>query len=907
VRRPEGAELRRHLRLNVTLPALRESPEGQHQEKVVNLSASGLALATASRLSPGAVQRITLLAPDPGVKVTLDAVVVRVHADARDGGFVAGMRFTVLDAQTVDLLTKLMLSALGTPSGKRASPRLEVTVEVFWASAGYVATSPLQLLNVSHAGALLNGTSLPGPGTRGLLSLRPDEGSDLLTVPAEIVWRREEDDGTLAGIRFGNDPQIAELVGGIVRSLLLHRGKGGAPAEQPTEGTRIGGFELGRLLFRGRSLEVYAAQPIDAAVQTAGAQDIALKRFHGVPLEVAEWTERFLAAARIGAHLHNHPGVVRVYSAIADTQECWLATELVNGKSLEEGIRAGLPVGNALATAQQVLATLEDCHHYVLTEDGGHVEVLHGDLRPGNVLLTEDGAVKLTGFGSAFERLPERLSYLPPEILAGTSPSPQSDVYQAGVLLYEALTGVLPFAADTPRMLMTSIAAGPPPPSKLNTQVPQAVDALVLSALAADPAARPQGAGAFAEALSQLDLKSPREVATVVSAPLASPAAADPGAFRRGQAVEVWEPLKSLLEPGDTLGRYEVLGKLAEGGMAELYLARSPKQPEPVVIKTILPSRAAEHDVVTMFMTEARVASQIDHPNVVRISDVGFDRNSPFIVMEYFPGRTLIELILALSRRQMRMPPAIAARIIADCCEGLHFAHTLKDINGAPLHIVHRDVTSKNVQVGYSGDVKLLDFGIARAAGVSRLTRPGHVRGTAAYVSPEQITGGRVSAATDVWALGVNLYLMLTGAMPFGGKTDLEVLKAVKEKNAADPRQLRVDAPEPLARAALRALQKAPGERYESALAMRDEVMRAPVASPADVAALVGTLFPKADPERLRVEALLTFRPHKGPRASSPKPVRALKQRSSGPWIALAAAVGGASIVGAVLLWLLRR
>jgi serine/threonine-protein kinase len=974
VRRPD-AEQRRHLRLNVALPARRKTPDGWAEERLLNLSASGLGLYTLTRLRWGAIERIAFAAPDDSVHITLDAEVMRVHATAKGDGYVIGLRFTYLDAQAVDQLTAVMLGALQRASGQRTSPRLEVHAEVFWTSAGYIATSPIELLNVSQSGALLQGAVLPAALSRGLLSLRPDEGMDLITVPAEIVWRRAAGERTMAGVRFGGDPQSVDLIRRIIRALLM-RESGVSAAPVLPAGTRIGDFELVELLQEGRQLELYLARPVEGSTQTAGAAEVVIKRYHGP--DVALWTERFLAAARAGAHLHNHPGVVRVYQAMADIDACCLVTERVKGASVDEQLKEAstkgehLSVPATLTMAQQLLVTLEDCHHYLLNEDGGHLEVLHGDLRPSNVLVTDQGAVKLTGFGTPFETTPERLPYVPPEVLEGKKGTAQSDVYQVGVLLYEALTGVLPFVADSPRALLGAILAGPTAPSRLNVKVAPAIDAVVLSALSADPTVRPSGAGAFAEALvlaetaaasqaavavtapsPKLDVPSamPTDEMTALGGPLGgetnpratvivagpqdetlvekrptleptaetrpvventvetllgsvgpAPEMGTDAGFKRGQKVEPWVPVRSLIARGDTIGRYSVLGKLAEGGMAELFLARAPGQRDPLVVKTIHPGRTSERDVVTMFMTEARLASRIHHANVVRILDVGFDRYSPFIAMEYFAGRTLIEAMLELAHLAKPMPCDVAAKIIADCCAGLHHAHTLKDKAGAPLHIVHRDVTSKNLQIGYSGETKILDFGIARAVGVARLTRPGHVRGTAAYVSPEQINGGRVSPATDVWALGVNLYLMLTGSMPFGGKTDLEVLIAVKEKAAADPRKLRPDAPEALALAALKALQKVPGDRYATALEMRDDILKAKVASPAEVAALMESLFPPADPERARVNALLT--------TPAPTPdVPTVVGERSGPsalGVFLAAGAGVSALLG-LLYWLLKR
>src|SRR5581483_264540 len=307
------------------------------------------------------------------------------------------------------------------------------------------------------------------------------------------------------------DDRAKDLITQMLRSFLFVPRPAPEGVQPSTPGMRIGGFELGPLYCRGRSVAVYRARALNPAAETAGESEVALKHFRGAPEDVAVWTGRFLASVEMGRYLYSHPGVARVYSAMGDARECWLAVELMRGSSLEEGLgelaRKGqeVPIDALLSVVREVLSTLDDCHRFIVGLDGDHLEVLHGDLRASNVLINADGEVKLAGFGSPFRNTPQTLPWLPPEVLAGKVPTPQADVYQVGVLLYEALTGVLPFRADTAEALRLAIAIGAAPPSRLNREVPGSVEKLVLAALSEDPDARPPGAAAFAEAMLLLE------------------------------------------------------------------------------------------------------------------------------------------------------------------------------------------------------------------------------------------------------------------------------------------------------------------------------------------------------------------------------------------------------------------
>jgi serine/threonine protein kinase len=861
----QGSELRRHVRLAVDLDARRKTGDSFTDERVLNLSTGGLALATNTKLPLGSLEQLVVIAPDQSFQASLQAEVVRLHGTKEAGSYVAGLRFRVLDAAAIQKIEELMLSALTMPRGKRAAPRLEVRHEVFWSSGGWSGASQLELINVSQTGALLSGQQTPPPNALGLLSLRADGSDDLLAVPAQIVWVRKEGEGQLAGVRFGSDPSATLLVRRILQRLLFHHPRPAEDAPAAAVGTKIGEYELGAKLCRGQACEIYRA--------TGASGPVALKRFCGNPADVEAWTGRFLSQARLGPRLSHHPGVVKVYSAIADAEECWLATELYEGPSLEqrmvEAAKTGkrLPVAQVVDLAIKLLSTLEDCHSYMTDDDGEPVVVLHGDIRPSNVLFGPDGSPKLLGFGVPFEARAERLAWLPPEALRGREVGPHSDVYQVGVLLYEALSGVLPFRADSSRTLLNAILDGPAPLEEVNPDVPEAIANLVRAALREDPRTRPQSALELAEALSDLDLALLQPANPDFEIDIVEDLPTDQlPAYKPFQHVPVPAPAPlptepppaGSVQPGDRIGRYQVVGKLTEGGMAELFVTRAEGVPWPVVVKTIHPAKARESEVVTLFMNEARLVSQIEHPNIVRITDIGFDRLSPFIAMEYFASRTLAQVVIALAEAGKPMPIELAAYVIAEVCAGLECAHTLRDMNGKPQHVVHRDVTAKNILIGYSGGVKVVDFGIARAATVPRSTSPGHIRGTAGWVSPEQVQGAPVTPATDVWALGVNLYMMLVGALPVKGKSDPEVLAQILDDEPIGVRRIRPEVPADLADVLPRALAKSPVDRFPSAADMRDETLPfVPADARARLQALMESLFPtQSDPERLRVAKL---------------------------------------------------
>ena len=216
--------------------------------------------------------------------------------------------------------------------------------------------------------------------------------------------------------------------------------------------------------------------------------------------------------------------------------------------------------------------------------------------------------------------------------------------------------------------------------------------------------------------------------------------------------------------------------------MAEIYLARHGNLVglrTLVVVKRILPQLARNPQFVEMFLDEARISAAVDHPNVVRIFEVGSAEGTYFQAMELIQGESVSRIVSLLRDRQQLMPKIVAVSVAAAAAAGLHHAHTLEDAGGTPLGIVHRDVSPQNILVSFQGAVKVIDFGIAKARGRLGNRQAGNLRGKVSYLSPEQVRNQSPDPRSDVFALGVVLWEMLTGERLFAGQTDKDILIAI--------------------------------------------------------------------------------------------------------------------------------
>ncbi|HYO55651.1 protein kinase domain-containing protein [Archangium sp.] len=274
-------------------------------------------------------------------------------------------------------------------------------------------------------------------------------------------------------------------------------------------------------------------------------------------------------------------------------------------------------------------------------------------------------------------------------------------------------------------------------------------------------------------------------------------------------------------------GPYVLVRKLAEGGMAEIFLAKrlgADGFEHNVVIKRMLSRLSGLPEFVEMFRDEARLAAMLAHPNIVQSQGLGFTEGCYYICMEYLAGEDFSTTVRTASFRGEYVPVPLVLRVLADAARGLHFAHEFTDESGRRLNIVHRDISPSNLYVTYEGQVKVLDFGISKYESRQARTRIGMVKGKYLYMAPEQARGGQVDRRADIFSLGVSLYEALTHVRPFARDNDLAVLNALLKGDYQPPRALRPALSPELESVVLRAMADDPVNRHASAAEFADDL-----------------------------------------------------------------------------------
>ncbi len=289
--------------------------------------------------------------------------------------------------------------------------------------------------------------------------------------------------------------------------------------------------------------------------------------------------------------------------------------------------------------------------------------------------------------------------------------------------------------------------------------------------------------------------------------------------------------MTELEDKSEVIGRYELLTRLATGGMAELFLARErglAGLERLVVIKRILPHLADQPSFVEMFLREARIVARLSHPNVVQIYELGQEEDSYHIAMEYIHGSTVRELLLLAQQEGKQMPLDVGLTIVEQTCRGLHAAHQLRDLDGQPLGLVHRDISPHNLMCTTDGHVKLLDFGVAKSTAASvEATYSGNLKGKFAYLSPEQCLHEPLDRRSDIFAMGIVMWEMFTMRRLFKRKTELDMMQAVIGGKVPPPQRFREDLPTPIQEVILRALATEREDRFDSAETLREAMAEA--------------------------------------------------------------------------------
>ncbi len=325
------------------------------------------------------------------------------------------------------------------------------------------------------------------------------------------------------------------------------------------------------------------------------------------------------------------------------------------------------------------------------------------------------------------------------------------------------------------------------------------------------------------------------------------------------------------------IGRYRPIADIGRGGMSEVYLAVASGSDvaagfqKLLVLKLLKPELAEEPEFVKMFMDEARLAARLNHPNVVQTLEVGQDGHRFFIAMEYLEGQPL-HRIIQRSSKEFMLTFGMRLAIVRSTLAGLEYAHELKDYNGEPLNVVHRDVSPANLFVTYEGQVKVVDFGIAKAIDSNAGTRIGTFKGKAAYIAPEQVLGEGVDRRADIYSAGVVLWELITGRRMWRGLSQTETLKKVVAGEIPAPRTVNPRVPEELERICLKALSLRKEDRHPTASVLAadlEEFARRRVApvSERDIGKVVAAAFAQ---ERARIRGIIE---NQLSRAKQPEPV----------------------------------
>jgi serine/threonine protein kinase len=615
---------------------------------------------------------------------------------------------------------------------------------------------------------LADGNGLFGDGGLGAVRRRLSEAIARVRGPAAPPTPATAGPGVSAPRPDGSSND------GLAGPLL--RGSDAAPGETDSlPGRVLGQYKILRRVGRGAKGVVYEAEDELLARRVAvkvlspelvGAGDVAVRRF--------------LLEARAAAKL-DHPNCVGVYTIGKEQGLVFFAMPLVIGRSAQEALdeRGTLPAAEAVRVAELAARGLEAAHA---------LGIVHRDVKPGNILLGDNGEVRVTDFGMA-KAADDMLSgltepgrwlgtphFMSPEQCRGGTVDARSDVYSLGATLFALLTGRPPFAGTGPAALIYRQVADPhPDPRSIDPSIPEACVALIDRAMAKNPDDRPPTAGRFAEelaavrralmrgepttALTRSGFATGSGFASASATGPVPPSAPNPAAL----------PADSLPRVGTVLGRCILTEKVGEGGSSVVFRALHRSLNVQVAVKVLTPADPQrDRRIRELMAAEARMLARLSHPHIVRVLDFDDEARHPYLILEYMDGLDLGELINGSGA----VRPDRAVRVALAVAEGLGFA--------LGHGVIHRDVKPGNILLARDGNVKLADLGLAAFEGDTESAagagRPFAV-GTPAYMAPEQVCGGPVDHRSDIYSLGVTLYHALAGRLPFEAADRSEMMR----------------------------------------------------------------------------------------------------------------------------------
>lgn len=594
-------------------------------------------------------------------------------------------------------------------------------------------------------------------------------------------------------------------------------------------GEVIRGYRLDSLVSRGGMACVYRA------THTALHRVAAVKILDTKLAKDSEYAARFLAEARIVNEVR-HANIVDIFDFVQTESPPRVACimEFIEGPTLKSLIdRGGLDVFQALNVTHQVLSALSEVHAR---------DVIHRDLKPANLMvvgnlsgdLDEIPSVKILDFGiakvaeaKAYQTGPGAMlgtpAYMAPEQIGSDPVSAATDIYAVGELIYEMFSGQRTFQGSATEVLKAKLSDDPPELS-MPTHVPQpgTLRKIITKCLEIYPSQRPSLAAlaraidrysqavlgrklpglpkptsgrsinggtpaplnvvsgeAWIASLDDTTLSPPRKRSVITELPQAPVIEAEEPPQTQAAQTEASDSSPESNGAIRRLGRYVLFEEQESVGMTQRFVARAEGAIEICVLKRLL--RGLENDPVAAarFQREALLASRLDHPHVAKMLGASVEENTFCIATEFIIGVSLRQLITRLSEGERTLPIRMFGPIFTAVLDGLHSAHEATDAQGRPMRIVHRDLTPQSITIGFAGDVKIRDFGVARASVDDFRTSPGMAVGTLEYMSPEQARSGEIDRRSDLYTIATVMFEVLTGMAYIKAEGVLDTLRMI--------------------------------------------------------------------------------------------------------------------------------